>query len=474
MKEELYLSRHLQFVPAGGLVYHALFGNLCSVDSELEGFLRTGCESIRYPELTDIVGVKNAEELLKNYFFVESPDEERALIKEWLAEREKLLPQGFFLEALQVSSSNLCNFACAYCFADTSDKRSALRQHISAKQPTLAFETAQRAIDALCRNAQAHGRKNVGVKFLGREPLVNWRTIDRLLEHYRNGAVQWSMTTNGSLITDEVAKKLREHRASVVVSIDGPPQTNNALRVLKTQGSSYDLSESGVRALSSAKLPFGISSVISSATKFETFIPFIRRMANFGAREFELTLVMQTDCFEAQKHAEGDEGLLDFLMEVYREGKRLGVLIHGDWIDPFHRILSTRKRREDREVMRDLPAGCSATSHQISLESSGDLFPCRAMSMHYGHIDDLSSALSSEAYQKVGMRTFFNVPYCHGCKLEGFCQGTCLGACEETSGDIYSPQESYCDLYRRATEKLLNTYIEEKKEHGNKESFVEL
>ena len=129
--------------------------------------------------------------------------------------------------------------------------------------------------------------------------------------------------------------------------------------------------------------------------------------------------------------------------------------MHGDWLDPFRKITTIHKYRDDADIARPLGASCTATSHQISIEPTGDLFPCRAISLHYGHIDDLSSILAGEDYKKVAMRTYFNVPYCQGCNLEGFCQGTCLGSSEEAFGDIYSPQEEYCTIYRRATERLL-------------------
>src|SRR6185312_11817749 len=97
------------------------------------------------------------------------------------------------------------------------------------------------------------------------------------------------------------------------------------------------------------------------------------------------------------------------------------------------------------------------TEHQISLEPNGDLFPCRAMSLHYGSLADWDSVLSSDAYRQVAMRTYFGVPFCHGCPLEGHCQGTCLGSLEEESGDIYSPQVAYCDVYRGVTSSLLSS-----------------
>ena len=83
------------------------------------------------------------------------------------------------------------------------------------------------------------------------------------------------------------------------------------------------------------------------------------------------------------------------------------------------------------------------------------------MATYFGRIDDLPSILKSESYRQVVMRTYANVPYCQGCELEGFCQGTCLGSLEEANGDIYQPQEDYCRIYKLATTRLLSSFFSE-------------
>jgi radical SAM protein with 4Fe4S-binding SPASM domain len=192
-------------------------------------------------------------------------------------------------------------------------------------------------------------------------------------------------------------------------------------------------------------------------TDFAAMRGFIDHLVDFGARELELTLVMQTDTLRAQTAAPDKTVLAGELVDLYSYATDKGLLVHGDWVDPFHRILATHKFRSEERIAQPLGASCSATSHQISLEPTGDMFPCRAMSSHYGHIDDLDAVLHSDAYRDVVMRTYFNVPACRNCELEGFCQGTCLGSAEEANKDIYKPQEDYCQLYRLTTRLLLNT-----------------
>lgn len=456
-------SAHLQFSRPGSLrpyVYHRLFGNFAWVDEELLGLLSHPRPAMTIESLSALIGSAEARTLWDSYFLVESPDEERSMIGGWLDRRRETVHTGKFLGALQISSSNACNFACTYCFADASDRRSAPRQRIAEGPQNVSFELASAAIDNVRKVAQQHDRQRIGVKFLGREPLINWKVIRQLLENYADAGIQWSITTNGSLINDEIAADLKRYDVLTVVSLDGPAAVNDAFRVAKSGGGTYSMVERALRLLAQHGTPYGVSSVITAMSDFASMRSFIDHVAELGARELELTLVMQTKHVPVAPMADApamdeDVRLAGQLADLYEHGREK-LQLHGDWIDPFHRILVTHKFRDEGEPVTPLGSACTATSHQISLEPSGDLFPCRAMSTHYGNIFDLDAALHSKSYEDVVMRTFYNVRACHGCMLEGFCQGTCLGSSEEATGDLYGVDERYCRLYRQVTNELLD------------------
>lgn len=453
-------SRHVTFLRTESpspIAYHNLFGNLSVLDEELYRFLSHAPEQMTLGALRSAVGREIARDLWNSYFFVEHPDEERKAVEQMLEERKASVNTGRYLGALQITSSNACNYACSYCFADASDRRSPVRTAIARQTQNIPYELAEAAIRQLLDVAERHGREKIAVKFLGREPLINWEVIDRLFQTFGCERVVWAITTNGSLLNEEIAKKLRAYNVLTIVSLDGPPETNDGLRVLKSGKGTYEITERGLETLSRSGVRFGVSSVVSSQTRLEQMEQFIDRLVELGASELELTLVMQTKLFQIQSRAPEPSALAEKLCGLYRHGSER-LLMHGDWIDPYHRIRTTHKFRSQPEVVRPAGASCSATSHQISLEPTGDVFPCRAMSTHYGNIADLDGILNSKNYHDVVMRTFYNVPACHGCQLEGFCQGTCLGSAEEQSGDIYQPPQEYCDVYRATTKLLLEEF----------------
>lgn len=451
------LSKHLSMLHLSNsetVAYHNLFGNISFLDSDLLNFLRHLTGSLTFTKVVRMVGKAIANDLYDAYFLVSSQNEEREVVDKMLKERAAQIPTGQFLGALQITSSNSCNYTCSYCFADTSDLRSPVREQISKQNPNITFELASQAITNVLNVAKKNGRDKIAIKFLGREPLVNWEVIEKLLDAFKDEQIVWAITTNGSLITDKIAQKLSQHEVLTIVSLDGLPETNDSLRTLKSGKGTYEITERGLKTLASNGVRFGVSSVISKKTKMESMEKFIDELVELGASELELNLVMQTNLYQIQSKTAKSSEIADNLFRLYKYGVNK-LFLHGDWIDPYYRILNTRKFRSDGEVIRPIGAACTATSHQISVEPTGDVFPCRAMSTHYGNITNLNGILQSDEYKKVVMRTFYNVKACHSCQLEGFCQGTCLGSSEEQFGDIYQPPQEYCDIYRATTKLLL-------------------
>ena len=73
------------------------------------------------------------------------------------------------------------------------------------------------------------------VTFCGGEPLINFPLIKKCIQYidyqYSDYDVHYSLTTNATLLTDEIIDFLYIHDVNAVVSFDGPKEDHNRNRI---------------------------------------------------------------------------------------------------------------------------------------------------------------------------------------------------------------------------------------------------
>lgn len=449
-------------------IYHSLFGNIHYIDSSCMELIHLFSSPININEaLMNHNNPKLAYELIEEfyslYYLIPKGFDERTLTEKQLAKRLKELDEGKLINAIQLNVSEGCNLKCTYCFADRVDERS--NPFIFGNRNDKRFmsiETAKQSIEAITNLVLKHGNNNLVIKFFGREPLLNWQVIEKIITFFgskRNGVnYHYSITTNGTLFTPEIVNKLKEVDTDIVVSLDGLAEAN-ILRVTKSGKETFSLVDCGLEILKKHQVSCTVASVLTEENfdyVSEEFLDYLNSKSI--VKQWEVKLAMQNDDNVKRSSSEYAEKLLNLC--IY--GNNLGIQVTGDWYDPFVTLYHTTKRRTDKNVQRLAPNSCSATDHQISIEPSGSVFGCRALDTKLGEVDNLDTLFKSSTYKHLSMRTYYNVPFCHGCKLEGFCQGVCLGHSERKFQDIYQPDNNYCNVYREVFDLLLKNYLIDK------------
>ncbi|RRJ64096.1 radical SAM protein [Paenibacillus oralis] len=142
---------------------------------------------------------------------------------------------------LILSVTDDCNLRCKYCIYSD--------EYALTKNKTcnyMSTDTAQKAIDyfhkLIAPQLARNPRKKFGITFYGGEPLVNFTTVKYAVEYAREklgDKVYFMMTSNGLLLTDEVVNYLKMHDVGLAISIDGPEQEHDRLRVTVGGGGSF-------------------------------------------------------------------------------------------------------------------------------------------------------------------------------------------------------------------------------------------
>lgn len=125
-----------------------------------------------------------------------------------------------------------CNFRCNYCVYSGNYEN---RNHATTKMsPSLA----KAGIDFLLGHAKDSPTISVG--FYGGEPLLEFELIKECMEYTNKVAegkkIAYSMTTNGSLLNNEMVETFLKYDATVAISLDGPSDIHNKNRKFASNG----------------------------------------------------------------------------------------------------------------------------------------------------------------------------------------------------------------------------------------------
>ena len=128
------------------------------------------------------------------------------------------------LNGVLFNLTDQCNCRCKYC------------DFVQYKNSYMTKETADQAINFI---RQQVGDKKINIAFFGGEPMLNWDLIEYLVKKYQD-QFTWSITTNGTLLTEEKIQFFKENNVSILLSIDGDKETQDYNRPLITGRSSFD------------------------------------------------------------------------------------------------------------------------------------------------------------------------------------------------------------------------------------------
>lgn len=128
---------------------------------------------------------------------------------------------------LQVTQE--CNYRCNYCVY--SDRPSNKNRHHAKK--IMNIELAKKCIDFYLQHSEDSLERNIG--FYGGEPLLQFELIKECVKYaikkMEGKIINFNITTNGSLFSDDIIDFLVEHNFNLLISLDGPKDIHDKNRI---------------------------------------------------------------------------------------------------------------------------------------------------------------------------------------------------------------------------------------------------
>ena len=457
MNERLQTSKYLHIIPRGEdiAVYHYLLGVLCAVDADsasLFNIFRIQRSTSEVRAIAPRVTGRQIQSFIAAFRprrFLVNPDvNEYDVIQKKIDKTRRHLHEGSQLGVIQLIVTNNCNFRCNYCFINkiySSEKR--FVSQASASNKIMSVEMAKIAIENVIKILKKNNRNMLGIQFFGGEPLLNWKTIKFVLKHFGNGnkhgiEINYSIVTNGSLFTPEIAAYFLEYDVPIVISFDSP---NGDKRLLSNGKSPSKDIERSLTLLKKTGNRVVFNSVLSN----ETFDFFDTSLVDFASENGVYEIGVLFDLNPKFYYKRNATKIIDKLWNTYIYGKAKKILVTGYWHMIFQKIIVFDHFKNNTFKT------CSATGCQLSIEPCGDVFACKASSGHFGHISNTAALLSSNTYKKYTLRAFRNATECAGCEIESFCSGFCLGPLEKWYRTIHTVEKKTCKIYKELTRRLI-------------------
>jgi uncharacterized protein len=364
-------------------------------------------------------------------------------------------PADFPLQTLVLNLTNQCNLSCQYCYEFGADKVATP----AGKPKFMDFETAKASVDFLL--GESAGRRSVHITFFGGETLMNFPLLNKVVTYAterargQNRSIDFSLTTNATLLTPAIIEFLSRNRIGVTVSMDGPADLHDKLRVFSSGRGSYDIIAPRVRALIQNHRTRPIAARVTLTSGVTDVVRIFRHLKNdLGFHEVGFAPVTTSpDRLYAINDPGMDHVLAQFhlLADEYLEYALRGE-IHG-----FSNVSDTLSELY-QGVNKSHP--CGAALGLVGIGPSGDIAPCHRFVDSDTHaLGHISTGIDREKQKDFLRRGHIRTKYdCHTCWARPLCAGGCHHEAYVRYGDTGHPNLHYCDWIRDWTDTCLRIY----------------
>ena len=351
-----------------------------------------------------------------------------------------------YIKALCLNVIHDCNLRCKYCFADEGEYK-------GCRKP-MSAEVGKRAIDYVLENSG--NIKNIEVDLFGGEPLMVFDTIKEIVDYAKekdklyNKNIRFTMTTNATLLNDEIIDYIDKNMGNIILSIDGRKEVNDNVRIRVDGSGCYDRILPNIKKMVDRRDPSKQYYARGTFTRENTdFFEDVMALANEGFSEISIEPVVLPDSHNLSIRSEDLPKIYEQYDMLYKEMLRRAE--NND--NPFKFYHSNIDLNGGPCVYKRI-AGCGAGHEYVAITPEGDIYPCHQF---VGNEEFLLGNINSGIKNKNLSKDFknahiYNKPKCKECWARFYCSGGCQANNFNFNGDIHVPYEIGCEMQKKRIE----------------------
>lgn len=320
------------------------------------------------------------------------------------------------------NTTNKCNMFCDHCYRESGELASGELNTAEAKK--LIEEIARAGFKIMI--------------FSGGEPLTR-EDIFELIAYAKIQGLRVVLGTNGSLITKEVAHKLKEAGLmGAGISLDSlDAQKHNELRKMEN---AWELAVQGMENCREAGIGFQIHTTVMDWNQHE-----VEAITDFavakGARAHHIFFLVPTGRGEnIVDQALKREDYENLLVRIMKKAQTVDIEIKPTCAPQFMRVA------EQLGMKQRFTKGCLAGTSYCIISPKGDVQPCAYMKMEIGNVKETPfDQIWAESPVFKTLRTLDYSGMCGKCGYNDKCGGCRARAAYYHDGD-YMSEDPLCIL----------------------------
>jgi len=351
---------------------------------------------------------------------------------------------SFYVKALCLNVAHSCNMKCRYCFAS---------QGSFGLAPSLmTLETGQKALDFLIEKSGPI--RNLEVDFFGGEPLLVADMLKHLVAYGRQREKEthkhfnFTLTTNCSLLDQDMIDFVIANDISVILSLDGRKEINDLHRVFNNGQGSYDRIVPKIKRM-----------VEHHPRSYFVRGTFTRKNLDF-ASDLKHMVELGFDCISIEPAVGPDNGysiqaedlpqvlaeyerLTDFLMQCREKGQE--VLF-------FHYNLQL----QGGPCLAKRMSGCGAGIEYLVITPEGDIYPCHQFVGEKDfYMGNISQGIIDRKIRQRFEKNQIKDKECSQCWTRYFCGGGCHANAYFINKDMSKPEKVSCRMQQKRVEEAI-------------------
>ena len=359
------------------------------------------------------------------------------------------------LQTLVLNVTSKCNLSCGYCYEYGEDRI----VEATTKPRFMNEEIARQSVDFMF--SESDDSPTVNLTFFGGETLMNFKVLKSALAYARERAaalgkeVNSSLTTNATLLREEVIDWIVDNDVGVTVSIDGAREQQDKHRTFSNGMGSYDIIIPNIKQLLARhrRRPVG-ARVTLTGQNLDVVSIYKHLFEEIGFWEVGFAPVTTSWQREYSIQDDGFQTLLsgfqtlaaDFLQSALA-GRRHGFSNVRDTLEELHKGMS-----------KAYP--CGAGLGLMGVATDGDVALCHRFAGSNTHklgtvFEGVDHARQDDFLTK---HHIANKTDCATCWARPLCAGGCYHEAHTRYGSTVEPNLHYCDWIRSWTNTCLEVY----------------